>query len=259
MSSIDTMDPTATLQVRSHRRAQWFWIDNDVIDAHAQAIGPIGVALYCALARHCNHKTSQCYPSFGRLGRQLGLTPLTVSRYVQRLVDRRLITVEARPGHPALITLLDMPLGEDSLTPSRCEEGYISGKEVKDGGTNPVHGGTYQVKTPSLPGKDEPDSPNQKERTNTPSDNRAAIGKGKPTDGTPSWDTSPAVVPSTPLERPDDQVAQLPVDPATFARLYVMAVEHLVARGTKRDHIIVPTIQAEMLALYEEEQIILAG
>src|SRR5262245_37225425 len=96
------------LQIRSQRTTRWFWVDNQVIDVYGRQIGALGVALYCALARYCNRETGQCFPSLGRLGRQLGLTPLTVSRYLQRLVEHQLIAVEARPGHTAIITLLEL-------------------------------------------------------------------------------------------------------------------------------------------------------
>jgi hypothetical protein len=79
-NALEAMDATATLQIRSHRRAHWFWCDNALIDCHAQALGPIGVALYVALARYVNHTTGQCYPSLGRLSRQLGITHLTARR-----------------------------------------------------------------------------------------------------------------------------------------------------------------------------------
>jgi len=167
--AVEQIDATDTLQIRSHRRAQWFWIDNDVIDVHAQALGPIGVALYAALARYTNHKTGQCYPSLVLLSTKLGMTHLTARRYLHRLVERRLITVEPRPGHSALITLLDMP---ETDAPRQETTGSLPRNEVQEQGSYDVPGDSYQVTTPLLPGNDEPDLQNQKkERTSAPPEN----------------------------------------------------------------------------------------
>ena len=120
----------APLQVRSHRRAQWSWFDNALIDTHAQAIGPIGVALYVGLCRYASAKTGQCWPSLVRLSQQLGMTRLTARRYLQVLVEHGLIQVEARPGTTTLVTILEMP--EAGLpTPAAGDE---DGQEVTRGG-----------------------------------------------------------------------------------------------------------------------------
>jgi hypothetical protein len=178
------MDTVDTIQVRSHRRAQWFWLDNNLIDVHAQALGPIGVALYVVLARYCNHKTGQCYPSLTRLSAQLGINRLTASRYLQRLVDCRLITIEPRPGHPALVTLLDM--AEPPAAPQEST-GCLPGKQVPQQGANDVSRGANDVSRGAndvsrgcLPGNHEPDSSNQNNLTREDdAQNVYDIGEGK--------------------------------------------------------------------------------
>jgi len=40
--------------IRDGRDKHWFWIDDAVIDAHAQALGAFGLALYMVLARHAD-------------------------------------------------------------------------------------------------------------------------------------------------------------------------------------------------------------
>src|SRR5262245_42306444 len=100
------LDSTVDLHIRSHRKAHWFWLDNSLIDLHAKALGTIGVSLYVALARYCNARTGQCYPSLVRLSAQLGINRLTASRYLQKLIKHGLITVDMRPGHTAIVTLL---------------------------------------------------------------------------------------------------------------------------------------------------------
>jgi hypothetical protein len=40
--------------IRDRREQHWFWIDDAVIDPHATALGPFGLALYMVLARHAD-------------------------------------------------------------------------------------------------------------------------------------------------------------------------------------------------------------
>ena len=67
------LDDTTPVQVRSHRRVQWFWIDNAVLDTYGPTLGPIGLALYMALCRHASSTTGKCWPSLERLSRQCGM------------------------------------------------------------------------------------------------------------------------------------------------------------------------------------------
>jgi hypothetical protein len=253
-----------TLQVRSQRTSHWFWLDNQLIDHHAKHIGPVGVALYAALARYCNNATGQCFPSLGRLGCQLGVTPLTVSRYLQRLVDRHLITVEPRPGHTALITLLDMPRIEEKPAIPAPDAGYISGKDPVSEGTYSVKEGTYLVKTPSLPRKDEPSSLNHPHKEQEKA--FAFAGRGKEEKPKPtypahdlygeaaSWNKKATLPPMTLEDRLDTHVAALGLTPTEYDNLYVVAKAQLIARGTSLRFGERFTVEAQMVALWQAEK-----
>ena len=99
----------APLQVRSHRRAQWFWVDNTVLDTYGPALGPIGLALYMGLCRYANSTTGKCFPSLVTLSRQCGISVISASRHLKDLVACGLIQIEPRPGTTAMITLLHIP------------------------------------------------------------------------------------------------------------------------------------------------------
>ena len=99
----------APLQVRSHRRAQWFWVDNTVLDTYGPTLGPIGLALYMGLCRYANSTTGKCFPSLVTLSRQCGISVISASRHLKTLVACGLIQIEPRPGTTAMITLLDIP------------------------------------------------------------------------------------------------------------------------------------------------------
>lgn len=107
--STSALSDMTTLQVRSHRRAQWFWIDNAVIDTYGPTLGPIGLSLYMGLCRYANSSTGKCWPSLGKLSQQLGISVISASRHLKTLVACGLLQVEPRPGTTALVTILDIP------------------------------------------------------------------------------------------------------------------------------------------------------
>ena len=214
------------VQVRSHRRAQWCWIDNAVIDTYGQTLGPIGIALYVALCRHASSTTGRCWPSLGRLSRQIGVTHLTARRALKKLVELGLIEVEPRPGTTAMITLLDMP---DSPLP---------GNRVSEEVRYEVTGGSYEVTGGPLPCNREPDFSNQ---TNEPSPKPPEDAGAVTREETP---------PAEPLHT--TLATLLAVwDEATRTRLYDYAKATLVDEGVSPWHLIQPVIEARMLALWE--------
>jgi len=196
-------DVDMPLQIRSHRRAQWFWIDNEIWDTYGEKIGPIGLALYIGLCRYANHKTGQCWPSLTTLARHAGVSVLSVSRHLKVLVKYRLIHLDARPGTTACITILDIPRSP------------ITELGVPQSDPHPTEGGPpSQVNTPPITGLHEPDSPNQtKERTSNPSDDRSARGERKPKsvskDETSSWDKRGTVPVWTGEARLGEEVAMM--------------------------------------------------
>lgn len=224
---------TERVQIRSQRRAHWAWFDHALIDAYAQHIGPIGVALYVALARYANHHTGQCWPSLVRLSQQLGLTRLTARRYLQRLADHGLIALQERPGHTFLVTLLEVP-----REPQTC----LRGKQVE---ATPClqdkQEDVHAVNTRGIPDKHEPEILNQHRRTSLGHvvPEQGAHGSAAP------LGTAPLATPSTPRDMDlADTFAQLPAP--VQEDLYTAATARLRAQGVQPAFCIRPVVLAEL-------------
>jgi hypothetical protein len=65
-------------------------IENSIIDNMAR-IGVYGYAVYCAIKRHLNQKTGDCFPSYATIARKVGIDRGTVIRYVKKLKALNLV------------------------------------------------------------------------------------------------------------------------------------------------------------------------
>jgi hypothetical protein len=222
------LDDTTPVQVRSHRRAQWFWIDNAVLDTYGPTLGPIGLALYMSLCRHASSTTGKCWPSLERLSRQCGISVISASRHLKTLVACGLIQVEPRPGTTALITILDMP--ESPIT----EMGVPADPYLSEG-TPP----SESLDPPSAE-MGEPDSLNQ---TSEPSPKPPEVADAVEREDTP---------PPAPLHTTLDALMAV-WDEATRTRLYDRARATLVAERVSPFLLITPIIESRMVALWEAE------
>jgi helix-turn-helix protein len=70
-------------------------IENSIIDNMAR-IGVYGYAVYCAIKRHLNQKTGDCFPSYATIARKVGIDRGTVIRYVKKLKALNLIDPQLR-------------------------------------------------------------------------------------------------------------------------------------------------------------------
>ena len=57
-------------------------------------LSPSELAVYCYLRRCENQKTHQCWPSYKTIGDAVRMCENTVSKYIQKLIERGLIAVE---------------------------------------------------------------------------------------------------------------------------------------------------------------------
>ena len=221
----------APMQVRSQRRAYWAWFDHALIDDYAQHLGPIGVALYVALARYANHHTGQCWPSLVRLSHQLGITRLTARRYLQRLADQGLIALQERPRHTFLVTLLEFPPRSQPCLPGKQGED-VSCLPDKQGD---VHAGSSGC----IRGENEPDLLNQHNQT---TDNAGCVSPGQPED-------SPRA-----QERTDELDTWFQaLSPDAQAALRQQAKAHLTAKGIAPWLQTGPVVEATLFQLLARE------
>lgn len=232
-SASEPLPGAALVPIRAQRPAHWAWFDHALIDDYARHIGPIGVALYVALARYANHHTGQCWPSLVRLSQQLGMTRLTARRYLRHLVDHGLITMQERPGHTSLITLLALPPRPQTWSPSNQDQEVTWSSGNQGVGDDVTRGWA--------PGNPEPEVPNQQRRTSLGrvAPDQPTTGPGVPT-GTDPLDT-----PSTPRDTDRaDPFAGLPA--AVQEALYAAATARLRAQGIPPAFLIRPVVLAEV-------------
>jgi hypothetical protein len=101
------------VELQDSRPRGWWWADNAVF-AHAAAIGPSGLAVYCALCRYAG-EDRRAWPSLRTLGRLLGLSTNTVAAALDRLAERGLITITPRERRASCVyTLCDVATAEVS-------------------------------------------------------------------------------------------------------------------------------------------------
>jgi hypothetical protein len=228
---LDVLD-TTTGQPRDLHHVHWLWIDNTIVDRYGEAIGAAGLGMYAALARYANQKTGQCWPSLERLSTQLDCTRRSARRYLHRLVTAGLITLEERPGHTFLITLVDLQAvgeGGEKSAQVPTAEGEEGGKKDTPGGQKRHPRGAKSAHELS--------QPNQ---TYKPSAAPAVAHAG----ATGTADAPPLALTI------DRWLASL--DAPTLAELDQAARTVLQAEGTAPAHMIRPTIDATMQRLWEE-------
>ena len=72
-------------------RGNFFSLPNEIF---LLGLSPGELAVYCYLRRCENQKTHQCWPSYKNIGDAVGMCENTVSKYIQKLIERGLIAVE---------------------------------------------------------------------------------------------------------------------------------------------------------------------
>lgn len=135
--------------IRDTRDPGWFWADNVLIDRYAKEIGPIGVAVYMALARFAD-RGGRAFPSHRTLAALLGTARNTVKVGLDNLIAAGLVTVAERsiPGRDERTT------NEYTLLPMshrKRENGVRGGSNIepKEDSMNKTHGTIDPPPTPS--------------------------------------------------------------------------------------------------------------
>lgn len=81
----------------------WFRLTNEAIDLVA-ASGPSAFAVFCYLVRRTGADPT-CWPSRGRIAKDLGLSIATVKRAIHKLASQGAIEIEEKTGLPNRYTL----------------------------------------------------------------------------------------------------------------------------------------------------------
>ena len=72
-------------------KGNFFSLPNEIF---LLGLSPGELAVYCYLRRCENQKTHRCWPSYKNIGDAVGMCENTVSKYIQKLMERGLIAVE---------------------------------------------------------------------------------------------------------------------------------------------------------------------
>lgn len=83
------------IKIRDTRNGNWFWVDNAVLINYLPKIGTLGFTLYSCLAMLSKNEPTVS-SSYGQLGKLLCLSPRTIMRTIQTLIEAGLIAVEKR-------------------------------------------------------------------------------------------------------------------------------------------------------------------
>lgn len=147
-----------TVTVHDEREPGWFWVDNELLDAHAKQIGPIGIAAYCVLAKHAvNAPNRTSWPSYQTIANQMGCSRVTAIKAVQELERLGLITREVR-----------------RVAPDQHTSNLYSLTRLKGGGKGGIPGVVKQVNQGSTGAVPELD-PLNKTTTNNPGEDNGNV------------------------------------------------------------------------------------
>jgi hypothetical protein len=96
--------------VRSGRHANFFILENSIVDDWAGVLGPISIAVYCCLWRHADRADST-FIGTSKLAVKLKLSPRAMQRALKTLADHKLIRIvrTARPVRRTVFHMLPVP------------------------------------------------------------------------------------------------------------------------------------------------------
>lgn len=100
-----------SIQITDAREPGFFIIDNEVIDDYE--LSPQEGWLYTVIVRHADRSTRECFPSIATLARKAGMTEPTVSKYLNRLEKKGLISRKSgqKAGVPNVYTIMPIRRG----------------------------------------------------------------------------------------------------------------------------------------------------
>ena len=82
---------------RTFEHGGWFRVHNAILEQYGPEIGPIGIAIYCVIARRANEDTQEAYPSYDDIARLAGIGRTTVQENLPLLIELGLVEVVEGP------------------------------------------------------------------------------------------------------------------------------------------------------------------
>jgi hypothetical protein len=108
------------------RRPGYLKVYNDLFDKFGPTLGPYGLAAYMALCRHADNETSECFPSYGTIARETGMSRRKAIYEIQKMEQLGVLGVERNHHTSNVFVLLDTsalhaPLSGASPAPSDAQ------------------------------------------------------------------------------------------------------------------------------------------
>jgi Helix-turn-helix domain len=82
--------------IRTKGSAEWFWLNNTLVDDYGPILGAHGIAVYTVLARFVAHPDQSCYPSYRTIAKRLRLSRRKVIAIIGQLEACGLVRREPR-------------------------------------------------------------------------------------------------------------------------------------------------------------------
>lgn len=143
---------------RDARRHNFFVIDNEVMDNYGHVIGPIGIAVYCYLARRAGNGES-CFPTHDTIAKAIGVSKRSVVEYLFRLAGEDKEKVLASNNLTPLIKIQRRARQDGGATSNDYHLLPVTkSTQTPDTPGNQVHPPVHQVHTPSAAGAHEEDT-----------------------------------------------------------------------------------------------------
>jgi len=77
-------------------RGSFLWLSSAILERYGSKIGPIGIAVYCALAKYADNDTRESWPSHKTIADLIGTSSRSVKTYINKLASFGLVEVEER-------------------------------------------------------------------------------------------------------------------------------------------------------------------
>lgn len=99
--------PSQDTFVVRDRRPGYLKVYNDLFDKFGPTLGPYGLAAYMALCRHADNESSECFPSYGTVARETGMSRRKAIYEIQKMEQLGIIAVERNHHTSNVFILLD--------------------------------------------------------------------------------------------------------------------------------------------------------
>lgn len=169
------------------RTFPFFQVENAVIDRYGAALGPYGLAVYMAIARHVNQKSGVAFPGMATIARETGMSRNRVVAAVKKLETTGLIRVNRRKRDDGGKASNEYTLvNATTLVPPQTPEPQTTTATDAPPCISEIHGDVSTEYIPCIPQIQEQDESNKTTLDNTNTKDSGASAPGAPAETPPA-------------------------------------------------------------------------